>query len=91
MFKTFSYKNIAILPIKSFISYPSVELFRFYIDSFSLTTTSKKVAAFKQLAFLATLKALEHYISATSFLQHLIPYYAKLLEPLQGCKTVLLA
>ncbi len=68
VFKTFSYKNIAILLIKSFISYPSVELLRFYINLFSLTTTSKKIAAFKQLAFLATLKALEYYISATSFL-----------------------
>ncbi len=82
MFKTFSCKNIAISLTKSFIGYPSVELLEFYVDSFSLTTTSKKVAAFKQLAFLATLKALKYYISATSFLQHLIPYYAKLLEPL---------
>ena len=91
VFKTFSRKNIAISPTKSFIGYPSVELLRFYVDSFGLTTTGEKVAAFKQLAFLATLKALEHYIGATGFLRHLIPYYAKLLEPLQGCKTVLLA
>ena len=49
------------------------------------------VKAFKQLAFPGILKALEHYISATSFLRHLVPYYAKLLEPLQSRKTALLA
>ena len=91
VFGTFSRKNIAISPTKSFISYPSVELLGFYVDSFGLTTTSEKVAAFKQLEFLGTLKALEHYIGATGFLRHLIPYYAKLLEPLQGRKTALLA
>ncbi len=50
------------------MGYPGVELLGFHVDSFSLTTTRKKVEAFRQLVFLGTLKALEHYISATGFL-----------------------
>ena len=68
IFSTFCKKNIAIAPTKSFVGYPGVELLGFHVDSFSLTTTRKKVEAFRQLVFLGTLKALEHYISATGFL-----------------------
>ncbi len=91
IFSTFCKKNIAIAPTKSFVGYLSIKLLGFHVDSFSLTTTREKVEAFRQLVFLGTLKALEHYIGVTGFLQHLIPYYAKLLEPLQNRKTALLA
>ncbi len=73
------------------MGYPSVELLGFHVDSLGLTTTAQRVAAFKDLAFPSTLKALEQYIGATGFLRHLIPYYAQLIEPLQSRKTVLLA
>jgi hypothetical protein len=37
------------------------------------------------------LRTLEQYLGTTSFLRHLIPYYAQLAEPLQKRKVALLA
>ncbi|VTT76585.1 unnamed protein product [Fusarium fujikuroi] len=37
------------------------------------------------------LAALEQYIGATGYIRHLIPYYAKIMEPLQKRKVALLA
>lgn len=91
IFRLFTSKNIAISPAKSYIGYPNVELLGFRVDNLGLTTTAHRVAAFKNLAFPASLKALEQYIGATGFLRHLIPYFAKLVEPLQERKTALLA
>lgn len=51
---------------------------------------AERIAAFRNLAFPANLKALEQYIGASSFLRHLISYYAKLIEPLQHRKVALL-
>jgi predicted HAD superfamily hydrolase len=64
IFSLFKSKNIALIPTKSFIGYPSIG----YIDLFSLITTTKYIAVFKNLAFLLILKALKQYISATGFL-----------------------
>lgn len=91
MFSLFMKKNITISPAKSFLGYPDVELLGFHVNGFGRTTTASRVAAFKQLEFPRQLKALEQYIGATGFLRHLIPYYAKLIEPLQTRKTALLA
>jgi hypothetical protein len=91
LFQLFCDKNVAIAPSKSYIAYPNVELLGFRVDSLGLTTTAQRVAAFRNLAFPSTLKALEQWIGATGFLRHLIPYYAQLLEPLQKRKTALLA
>ena len=73
------------------MGYPNVELLGFRVDSLGLTNTAQRVEAFKKLAFPATLKALEQYIGAASFLRHLILYFAKLAEPLQKRKVELLA
>jgi predicted HAD superfamily hydrolase len=59
IFSLFKSKNIALAPTKLFISYPSIELLRFYIDLFGLITTAKRIAIFKNLAFPSILKALE--------------------------------
>ena len=91
IFGLFVSKNIAISPTKSFIGYPSVDLLGFRVNGFGYSTTAQKVHAFQALAFPDRLKALESYIGATGFLRHLIPYYAKLIEPLQQRKTALLA
>jgi hypothetical protein len=91
IFRLFSEKNISIAPAKSYVGYPSVELLGFYVNGFGLTTTEHRIEAFRNLAFPANLKALEQYIGASGFLRHLIPYYAKLIEPLQHRKTALLA
>ena len=90
IFRLFVSKNIAIAPTKSFIGYPLVDLLGFRVNGFGYSTTAQKVKAFKDLVFPERLKALETYIGATGFLRHLIPYYAKLIEPLQLRKTALL-
>jgi hypothetical protein len=91
IFALFRKKNIAISPTKSYLGYPNVELLGFRVDSLGLTNTAQRLEAFKKLAFPTTLKALEQYIGASSFIRHLIPYYAKLSEPLQNRKVALLA
>ena len=91
IFQLFLSKNIAISPIKSYIAYLDVELLGFCVNSLGLTTTKEHVIAFRNLIFLDSLKVLEQYLGASSFLQHLILYFAKLLEPLQIQKTALLA
>ena len=91
IFRLFLSKNIAISPAKSYVAYPDVELLGFRVNSLGLTTTKERVAAFRNLAFPDSLKALEQYLGASGFLRHLIPYFAKLSEPLQIRKTALLA
>jgi len=91
IFSLFQSKNLSTAPKKSFIGYPGVELLGFRVDGLGLTTTIERVAAFKNLAFPSTLKALEQYIGMTGFIRHLIPYYAQLAEPLQQRKVNLLA
>ena len=91
IFQLFLSKNIAILPVKSYIVYLDIELLGFRINSLGLTTTKERVIAFRNLAFLDSLKVLEQYLGASSFLQHLILYFAKLSEPLQIQKIALLA
>ena len=73
------------------MGYPSVELLGFYIDSLGLSTTAKRMEAFSKLEFPGTLKALETYLRVAGFLQTMILYFAKILEPLQLRKTALLA
>ena len=68
-----------------------MELLGFRVNSLGLTTTKERVVAFRNLAFLDSLKALEQYLGASSFLQHLILYFAKLSKPLQIQKIALLA
>ena len=82
IFQLFLSKNIAISPIKLYIAYLDVELLGFRVNSLGLTTTKECVVAFYNLAFLDLLKALEQYLGASSFLQYLILYFAKLSEPL---------
>ena len=78
-------------PKKSFLSYPSVKLLNFNIDAFSMSTTKECLQAFYNLNFPCSLQVLKSYLGASGFLRHLIPYYAKLAEPLQLRKTALLA
>jgi hypothetical protein len=59
VFSLFEKKNISIALAKSYIVYPNVELFSFYVDRFGLTNIEHYVAAFRNLAFLNNLKALE--------------------------------
>ena len=91
IFQLFLSKNIAISPIKLYVVYLDVELLGFRVNSLGLTTTKERVVAFCNLAFLDSLKVLEQYLGASSFLQHLILYFAKLSEPLQIQKIALLA
>lgn len=83
IFELFLSKNIVISPSKSFVGYLNVELLGFRIDGLRLSTTTDRVKVFKILEFPNTLKALEQYIGISGFLRHLIPYYAKIAEPLQ--------
>jgi hypothetical protein len=79
------------MPKKSFISYLTVELLGFQVNVLGLLTTAEQTTAFQKLEFPAQLKALESYLGTTGFLQHLIPYYIQLVDPLQKHKIALLA
>ncbi|SCO06556.1 related to TY3B-TY3B protein [Fusarium fujikuroi] len=91
LFRLFVSKNLSISPTKSWIGYPSAQVLGFRVDALSLSITAERVAAFAKLKFLRQLAALEQYIGATGYIRHLIPYYAKIIEPLQKRKVALLA
>ena len=91
IFQLFLSKNIAILPIKLYVVYLDMELLGFRVNSLGLTTTKERIIAFRNLAFLDSLKVLEQYLGASGFLQHLILYFAKLSKPLQIQKIAFLA
>ena len=76
---------------KSFIGYLTVKLLGFQVNILGLSVTAEQTVAFQKLEFPAQLKALESYLGTTGFLQHLIPYYTQLVDPLQKHKTALLA
>ena len=81
---------MTISPKKSWIGYPSAQVLGFRVDGVGLATTKERMAAFAQLKFPNNLAALESYIGAAGFLRHLIPYFAKLIDPLQRRKVQLL-
>ncbi|KAG5810041.1 hypothetical protein H9Q74_014111 [Fusarium xylarioides] len=91
LFGLFVSKNLSISPTKSWIGYPSAQVLGFRVDALGLSTTAERVAAFAKLEFPRQLAALEQYIGATGYIRHLIPYYAKIMEPLQKRKVTLLA
>lgn len=91
IFSLFKSKNLSIALNKSFIGYLSVELLDFRVNGLGLTTTTERVAAFRDLAFPSTLKALEQYSGMSGFIRHLTPYYSQLMEPLQQREVNLLA
>ena len=68
IFQLFLSKNIAISPTKLYIIYLDIELLGFRVNSLGLTTTKEHVIAFHNLAFPDSLKALEQYLGASSFL-----------------------
>ncbi|KHE78627.1 hypothetical protein GE21DRAFT_1222867, partial [Neurospora crassa] len=57
IFLLFVSKNIILLPKKSYLSYPSVELFSFYINKFNISITKERIEAFRKFIFLNLLKA----------------------------------
>ena len=59
IFRLFLSKNIAISPVKSYMVYLDMELLGFRVNSLGLTTTKERVVAFRNLAFLDSLKVLE--------------------------------
>lgn len=82
--------NISIKPTKAFIGYPSVQLLGQKVDSLGLATTEEKLKAIAKLKFPRTLRQLEHYLGLTGWLREYVKGYAKISEPLQLRKTLLL-
>ncbi|KAK4246023.1 hypothetical protein C7999DRAFT_15815 [Corynascus novoguineensis] len=87
----FQKKKIAISPAKFFVGYPNVELLGFRVDNFDLTNTTWSDEACEPLSFPSNLNALKQYFDTAGFHRHLIPYFAKLSEPLQRRKVEVLA
>jgi len=89
IFFLFQEKNIRFNTEKSFIGYSSVELLRFYIDMLKIYSTEDCIQDFYQLEFPATLKALETYLKAISFLYIIILYYVQILDALYRRKVAI--
>jgi hypothetical protein len=53
------------------------------VDALGMSTTEERVAAFKNVEFPTTLKALETYIGMTGWLRPYLPSYAHVVEPMQ--------
>jgi len=90
IFFLFQEKNIRFNTEKSFIGYSSVELLRFYIDMLKIHSTEDRIQDFCQLEFPATLKALETYLKAISFLYIIILYYVQISDALYRRKVAIL-
>lgn len=90
LFEIFLHYNISIKPIKSFLNYPDVWLFRQRVNSLGLITSDEKLKAIHLLAYPNTLEALEYYLGLTGYLRNYIHFYAQLATPLQQLKTLFL-
>lgn len=73
------------------MAYSNIKLLNFHVNILRLITITKKIEAFRKLTFPDQLKILETYINNSGFLKHLIPYYSKLIEPIQERKIEFLA
>ncbi|KAF5971878.1 TY3B-TY3B protein [Fusarium bulbicola] len=91
LFRLFVSKNLSISPTESWIGYPSAQVLGFRVDALGLLTTAERIAAFAKLEFPRQFAALGQYIGATGYIRHVIPYHAKIMEPLQKRKVALLA
>lgn len=89
MFAQLDSCNIYLLPKKSFLGYPSVNLLGQKVDVLGLSTATEKLSAISQLAFPNTLSQLEKYLGMTGYLRQYVPYYAAIVKPLQLRKTLL--
>lgn len=56
-----------------------------------MATTEEHIKAITNIQFPETLKSLEHWLVMTGYSRQYIPYYARVVEPLQKRKTSLLA
>jgi hypothetical protein len=87
----FKEKRISLSGKKTFLGYPSVELLGHRVDGFGMSTTEERVAAMKAIQFPENLQQLERFIGMAGWLRQFVPFYAKIIEPLQKRKTELLA
>src|SRR5436305_13943861 len=90
IFKLFDQLRISLRGTKSFLGYPSTTVLGQLVDGFGLQTATEKLAALVKLKFPHSLKNLETYLGLTGWLRNYIPYYAKICEPLQRRKTMML-
>lgn len=74
--------NITMGPKKSFIGYPNVRLLGQHVDGFGLSTLNERTQAITNLQTPSTLSQLEHFLGATGYIRHLIPFYAQVAGPL---------
>ena len=61
------------------------------MDTLGLATAEDKILAIKNIEYPNTAAKMERYLGLTGYLRRFIPYYAKLVAPLQNEKTALLA
>ncbi len=78
VFSLFQKKYIGFNVEKSFIKYLFIELLGFYIDVLNIHSIENCIQNFCQLKFPITLKTLETYLGATSFLYTMILYYIQI-------------
>lgn len=86
-FTTLADTGITLRAEKCFLGYHSIELLGYIVDSLGMSTTAQKMEAMRTLPFPTTLADLEHFIGATNWNRHLIPFYAQRVQPLQELKS----
>jgi len=82
--------GITLKAKKCFLGFHSLEILGYLVDRLGRTTAEAKADAVQNIPYPATLAQLEYFIGLTNWNQHLIPYYAQRIAPLQACKMLLL-
>lgn len=83
--------GLTLAPEKCFVGFHKVELLGHVVDRFGLYTQPQKTKAISNIDYPKTLTQLEHWVGLTGYYRHFVPYYSRLMRPLQELKNKLLS
>jgi len=82
LFRKLDSINFSLSLVKTYISYPSLNVLGYRVSSVGITIPQEKLAVILDIKFPTTLKDLEYYLGLIGWLRNYVLMYAKLSEPL---------
>ena len=76
LFQLFVKHNISISPIKTFLDYSNINLFKRRVNFMRLFTIKNKLKIIKAIKYLMILKDFEYYLDLINYLHNSVHYYA---------------
>lgn len=82
--------NISLSPAEAFVSFLLVKLLDRCVSSLDLSPLEERAAVTVEKPFLIIPSALEIWLGMVGYFWSMIPSFAKIVGPLEDCKTLLL-